>query len=132
MLRILIILLMLAIPTLSLATDKVVTTQGSVFTVTQIVHSTDAVQTLPANVIITTGDNKAIAVYITCENANIRWTVGGVDPSPTSIALDGLGHILYSTQSLRIVNGDWIRSFRFISEALVTPAKIQITAEFDK
>jgi len=132
MLRALIILLLLSFSSISYATDKVVSTQGSVFTATQYVYSTDAVQYLPANVIATTGSNRAVAVYITCETANIRWTVGGVDPVQEALPTVGLGHILYKTYSLRIVNGDWIRSFRFISEVAVTPAKIQITAEFDK
>jgi len=130
--KLIITLILLTIPTLSLATDKVMTTQGSVFTATQYAYSTDAAQSLPANVIAVTGANKAAAVYITCEDAHIRWTVGGVDPVQESLPTVGLGHILYKTYSLRITNGDWIRSFRYISEANGTPAKIQISSEFDK
>jgi len=132
MLRVLIVLLLLSFSSVSYATDKVVSTQGSVFTATQYAYSTDEAQSLPANVIATTGTNRAVAVYITCETADIRWTVGGVDPVQESLPTVGLGHILYETYSIRIVNGDWIRSFRFISEAAGTPAKIQITAEFDR
>ena len=122
--------MLLAIPSLSLATDEVITTQGTVLTVTQTVQSSNAVATLPANVIVSTG-RIASAVYITCEDANIRWTVGGVDPVIEALPTVGLGHILYSTYSIRIVNGHWIRTFRYLSETADSHARLQITAEFN-
>ena len=129
--KLIIILALLLIPTISSATRKVMGIQGSVQAVTQTTQSTDAVQQLPADVIATTG-REAIAVYITCEEANIRWTVGGVDPVQELLATPGLGHILYSSYSIRIVNMHWIKTFRYISELLDTPARLQITTEFDR
>ena len=133
MFRILIILSMIAmliIPASTIATKSVVSVQGRVYTATQTVQSSDAVQNLPANIIGLTMP-RATAVYITCENAHIRWTVGEVDPVREALPTVGLGHILYSTYGLRIANGDWIRDFRFTSETADTPARLQITAEYD-
>ena len=127
--KLIIILMLLTIPSMSLATDEVITVQGTVHTATQTVQSSNAVATLPAAIIALA--TRASAVYITCENAHIRWTVGGVDPVLEALPTVGLGHILYSSYGLRIVNGHWIRTFRYISEAAATPARLQITAEFN-
>lgn len=116
--------MLLAVPSMSLATDEVMTIQGTVHTATQTVVSSDAVATLPAAIIALA--TRASAVYITCETANIRWTVGSVDPIAAS-----LGHILYSAQGIRIVNGQWIRTFRYVSAVAGTPARLQITAEYN-
>lgn len=123
--KLLIFFMLLIIPSLSFATDEVISIQGVTLEVTQTVQSSDSVAYLPANVITTTG-RRASAVFITCEDANIRWTVGGVDPIAAS-----LGHILYNSNSIRISNGQWIRTFRYVSAAAGTPARLQITAEFN-
>lgn len=124
--KLLIILMLLTIPSLSLATDEIVSVQGVTLEVTQTVQSSDDVAYLPANIIVSTG-RRASAVFITCEDASIRWTVGGVDPSRAT----SLGHILYSSGSVRLSNGQWIRTFRYTSAAAGTPARLQITAEYN-
>jgi len=122
--KLLIILMFLTIPSWSLATDEVMTIQGTVHTATQTVLSSDVVATLPAAIVALA--RRASAVFITCEDADIRWTVGGVDPIAAS-----LGHILYDEGSIRIVNGQWIRTFRYVSAVALTPARLQITAEYN-
>ena len=121
---ILITIILLCTSSISFATDEVMTVQGTVHTPTQTVLSSDAVATLPAAIISLT--TKASSVYISCETANIRWTVGGVDPIAAS-----LGHILYATEGIRITNGQWIRTFRYVSAVALTPARLQITAEYN-
>ena len=123
--KILLVILLLVIPSISSATDEVVSVQGVVLEITQTVQSSDSVATLPADIIVTTG-RRASAVFITCEDANIRWTVGGVDPIAAS-----LGHILYNEGGIRISNGDWIRTFRYVSAVAGAPARLQITAEYN-
>lgn len=120
--------LFVMLPTLSGATDEVMTIQGAVQAQTQTLQSTNATQNLPADVIATTVP-RASAVFITCEDANIRWAVGGSSAVRAVLANPPLGHILYATESLRIVNSDWIRTFTFTSEVVDTAARLQITTE---
>ena len=125
--KLILIIALLAVPSILFATRSIVSVQGIVHSTTQTVVSTDTAANLPADVITTTGV-RASAVYITCEDANIRWTVGGGDDPDTATPL---GHILYSAQGLRIANSHWIKTFRFISAEAQTPARLQITSEHD-
>lgn len=125
-LSVLFTIFLVASPCLTNATDEILSVQGVPIAPTRTYTSTDVAQNLPDS-IINRGDNRQpSAILITCETANIRWTVGGNVPTQA-----GRGHILYDQQSLRIADWEWIRTFSYISAAAGTPATLQITAEFN-
>ena len=83
-----------------------------------------------ANAIILSGIHPAIAVMISCEVQQIRYSFN-VDPLPFTIAGTGLGHILYVGQMLTLYGGRLINEFRFINAELVTEGAMQVTPLFE-
>ena len=77
-----------------------------------------------------TNDNKrsAIAVLITCEDAQIRFCLGGATPTAGAA---GLGHILYVGQSIRLSSPSAVRSFSYINHTQQDDAVLQATFEFE-
>lgn len=70
----------------------------------------------------------AIAVIITCEDALVRFCLGGSTPTQGAA---GLGHILYTGQSLRLASGRAIQTFSFINHTGQDAAALQCTWEFE-
>ena len=64
-----------------------------------------------------------VGVLITCEDNDIRYAYG-TDP-----VIDGVGHILYVAQSIKLTNHKQIIDFRFINKTNGSDAVIMITAE---
>lgn len=123
----LVLSLLLLAPSISFSMDEVMTVQGAIVHQTITRTSSDAVKTMPNSILNAVSGKTPVAVFITCETGNIRWTVGGVDPNRT----DPLGHILYYGQSLRISSRSWIRSFRYTNEAAGVAATLQFSAEYN-
>jgi len=73
-------------------------------------------------------DSPAVAVIITCEDALIRFCLGGATPTVGAV---GLGHILYTGQSLRLASGRAIQDFSFINHTDQDAAVLQCTWEFE-
>jgi hypothetical protein len=73
------------------------------------------------------GNNPAVAVLLTCETNQIRFCLGGDTPTQGA---NGLGHILYVGQSLRITNPHAIRTFSFINHTNGSNAILQASFEF--
>lgn len=70
----------------------------------------------------------AIAAIITCEDAQIRFCLGGATPTVDATAL---GHILYVGQSIRLASGRTIQTFSFINHTEQSAAILQVTWEFE-
>lgn len=89
---------------------------------TQTITASDAVQTLE-DLGVTIYTNPPIAVTITCESYNLRFTFGAT-PSAT------FGHILYKGQSLRVSNTKAIKSLKFINDDAGSNAVLHVTPEY--
>ena len=76
----------------------------------------------------TKNSSPAIAVVITCEDALVRFCLGGVDPD---FGATPLGHILYVGQSIRLASGRAIQDFSFINHTEQDAAVLQCTWEFE-
>lgn len=81
-----------------------------------------------ADNVIRQGTKHAIALLVTCEDNDIRFTVG--DTFPTQGA-GAVGHLLLANQSLRLANPRAIDTFRFINAVNGQTAVLQATAEFE-
>jgi hypothetical protein len=93
---------------------------------TRRLASSDIAQNLPDD-LITNNSSPAIAVTITCEAYNLRFSLNS---TPTQSALSE-GHLLYVGQSMRITNGYAIKNFSFINATNGENAIIQVTPEFE-
>ena len=89
--------------------------------VTDVAQSFTAAQYMKNN-------SPAIAVVLTCEVDNIRFTLGGSVPTEGAA---GLGHILYVGQSLRLSSGRAIQTFSFLNHTALDAAILQATWEFE-
>lgn len=107
-------------------TDDVFSVQSDPIQNTIALFSSSIVQSLPASIISRSDGRTPTALLITCEDANIRWCVGGKVPNRGTPR----GHILYARQSLRIVNTSWITTFQYISASSGIVATLQVTAEY--
>lgn len=89
---------------------------------TQQITASDAAQTLEdlSTSIFTTSP---VAVIITCESYNVRFTFGTTPTAST-------GHILYKGQMLRITNSKAIKSFKFINDDAGSNAILHVTPEY--
>lgn len=75
------------------------------------------------------GNNRsAIAVVITCETEQVRFTLGGSTPTQGAA---GLGHILYVGQSIRLSSPSAVRSFSYINHTNLSNGVLQATFEFE-
>ena len=77
----------------------------------------------------------AIGAIVTCETADIRFTMGGNISTPTyppTQGASGLGHILYVGQSIYLSSGPTVRTFQFIAHTNGVAAAIQVTPLFEK
>lgn len=86
----------------------------------------DAVETLVDDVtgfLAQINGANVVGVLITCEDNDIRFA-WGANP-----AQNGLGHILYVAQSIKLTNHKQIIDFRFINKTNAADAVIMITAE---
>jgi hypothetical protein len=72
--------------------------------------------------------NKVKAVWITCENADVRIAFGTAAVQGTSTT--SRGHVLASGQSLRLTDNSRIRAMRFISKTASTPGRLQVSLEY--
>ena len=75
----------------------------------------------------TLGDKLASNALITCEAQDVRFTFGAAVPTQ---GVNGLGHILYTRQSIKLQHISQIRSFSFINHTNGSDAIIQVTFEF--
>jgi len=95
--------------------------------ITTIKHTCgDAAETLIDDVtgfVAQSSDVNVTAVLITCETNDIRFA-WGVDPTQA-----GLGHILYTGQSLKLSNHKQVIDLRFINKTNGANAVLQITPE---
>ena len=79
-------------------------------------------------VALLTENNKAvIGALITCEENNVRFGLGGTDPTQGAAAI---GHLLYVGQSLKLSSGPAISSFSYINAVAQTEGILQVTFEF--
>ncbi len=122
---ILVFILVTSIPIGNTA-DEVFSVQNNPIQNTIALFSSSFPVFLPASIRSRSDGRIPTALLITCENANIRWCVGGKVPNRGTPR----GHILYARQSLRIVNTSWITSFRYISATSGEIATLQVTAEY--
>tara|TARA_R100001244_G_C5167115_1_gene131463 strand:- start:1604 stop:1942 length:339 start_codon:yes stop_codon:yes gene_type:complete len=90
------------------------------------VVTTNSATNLAAGVITVSGKSSRF-VMITCEVANVRYTLGS-GATPTQGA-SGLGHILNPGQTLELDHGTAISTFQHISAIASTPGTLQITPE---
>jgi len=93
---------------------------------TQRIVAGDAVKVL-INEVTLNSANPVIGVLITCEGSDIRFALGGVNPTQ---GVSGVGHILYADQSLKLTGTDAIQSFRFINKTNGSNGTIQVTVEY--
>ena len=91
------------------------------FVVTNVAQQLDPVW-------ITRNGQPAIALTVSCEVHDIRFSIGENDPTQGALAE---GHILYVGQSMRIANGSAIRNFSYINAVDGPSAIIQVTPEFE-
>ena len=79
--------------------------------------------------------NPAVGMIITCEDNDIRFTMGGNITTPTyppTQGVTGLGHVLYAGQSLYVSSSATVRTFQFINYTNGLDAVIQVTPLFDR
>ena len=88
------------------------------------VNSTDTAQGISAAV-LAAGNSAPIAALITCETNAVRFAFGGATPTAA------FGHVLAADKSIRIVGGNMVRSFEFISETAASAALLHITVEYE-
>jgi len=77
----------------------------------------------------------AIGAVVTCESNDVRFTMGGNIATPTyppTQGAAGLGHILYSGQSLYLSSGPAVRTFQHISHTNGAAGILQVTPLFEK
>lgn len=67
------------------------------------------------------------SVLITCELFDIRFGLGGAVPTQ---GVNGLGHILYTRQSISLENINDIRTFSFINHTNASNAALQATFRY--
>ncbi len=87
---------------------------------------TDAAQLFSTSYVIS-GNLIANAALITCEDNDVRFTLG--DATPTQGAA-GVGHVLYTNQSIKLHNSKAVKTFKFINYTNAANAIIQVTFEF--
>lgn len=95
---------------------------------TERIAVTDVAQVFTAAQYTKNG-SPATAVVITCEDALIRFCLGG--STPTNTGAGDLGHILFTNQSIRLASGRAIQTFSFINHTLLSIAVLQCTWEFE-
>ncbi len=96
---------------------------GDTFTQT----STNAKASLTAANLLNDNNRRAIAVYITVETQNIKFTVGDSDPVSS-----GLGHVLVKDLvGIYIRGSKACKDFQFISASAGSHGVLQITPFFD-
>jgi len=88
--------------------------------------SSDTAQSFSANVLANTDGEPSDSVIITCESNDIR--IGWMT-TPTQGA-SGVGHLLSSGDTFRIVGRDNILRFKFISAVNGIHGVLQITPEY--
>ena len=98
-----------------------------VFSATERIVASDEVQQFNSEQ-YTRNEGSAIAALITCEANKIRFCVGGSDPTQGD---NGLGHILYVGQSLRLTNPGAIRTFKYINHTNGADSVLQVSFEFE-
>lgn len=103
-------------------------TQGKAGDTVRLV-ATDAAQHFPNSKLVNASGKPAIAVNITCEDNQVRFTHG--DTAVPTQGDSGLGHILYIGQSYRISNGNSIRSFQHLNHTNGSVGVLQATFEYD-
>ena len=87
---------------------------------------TDVAQQFAAALL--TENNKAvIGALITCEEENVRFGLGGTDPTQ---GVGAIGHLLYVGQSIKLSSGPAVSSFSYINAVAQTDGVIQVTFEF--
>ena len=94
----------------------------------------DLVLTLAA-IYNNTSGRPAIGAVVTCEDGNIRFTMGGNITTPTyppTQGAAGLGHVLYAGQSLYLSSGPPVRTFQVIAYTNKVAATIQVTPLFER
>ena len=87
---------------------------------------TDDAQQFAAALLVR-NNKTAIGALITCEEENVRFGLGGTDPTQGAAAI---GHLLYVGQSLKLSSGPAISSFSYINAVAQTEGVIQVTFEF--
>jgi hypothetical protein len=113
--------------------QTVMTFSGEPGPTTKITAS-DAAQNLSA-IFDNTSGRPAIGAVITCEANDVRFTMGGNITTPTyppTQGAAGLGHVLYSGQSLYLSSGPTVRTFQFINYTTQDNAIIQVTPLFER
>jgi len=76
----------------------------------------------------------AIGAIITCEDNDIRFTLGGNIATPTNqptIGATAVGHLLVKGQSFSLVSGSQVRTFQFINASQQDNAVLQVTPFFE-
>ena len=71
-------------------------------------------------------NSHAIGALITCEDNDVKFCLGGSDP-----VSDGLGHILYATQSIKLANPYAISTFSYINSVAQSVGILQVTFSFE-
>ena len=79
--------------------------------------ASDAAQNL-SSIYTNANGAPAIGAIITCEAADVRFTMGGNITTPTyppTQGVAGLGHVLFENQSLSLTSMKQVRTFQFIN-----------------
>lgn len=71
---------------------------------------------------------KVKAVWITCENNDVRLSFG--TPAVQGTSTTGVGHVLASGGSVRIVDPKKISQMRFISKTSGSAGRLQVSLEY--
>ena len=64
-------------------------------------------------------------VLITCEDFNVRFTLGNTIPTAV------FGHLLYNGQSIKLINSQQVGTFRFTNAVPGSGATLHITYEYE-
>jgi len=88
---------------------------------TERIAANDSVQSLPTSM------EGAVAVLITCEENDIRFALGGTEPTQGA---SPVGHLLAAGQSIRLTNPEQVSTFRFINATSGQNGVLQVTPEF--
>lgn len=85
-----------------------------------------AQQFLPAY--CTRNGKTAIGALILCEDNNIRFGLGGTDPTQ---GLLPVGMLLFANQSIKLSNPVAVRTFSYINAVAATNGTLQVVFEFE-
>ena len=88
--------------------------------------STNTKASLTSANLLSSKNNRAISVLITCETNDVKFTIGDSDPVSS-----GLGHVLAKDQSIMLSNAGVLKTFQFISSAAGSHGVLQITPFFE-